>query len=184
LTRIAWFDLARRTGWAVDGPVPGKPLCGVWELTPPLAARGGGKNYGRGYSELRSKAMKLLVEHGIEAVGFEAAINPMARPTDERGKPKTSPDAMRVLPGYVAQIECLAEDLGLPCFEKPAISIKKHLTGNGYAEKVEMVRMCVLFGWEVGGDHNAADAAGGWSLLKSLIDPGWAPNATRLFAGR
>lgn len=126
--------------------------------------------------------MKLIIEHRVERIGFEAAINPMAAPKGKDGQLVSNPTTRRMLLGYVAVMEELAESMGIgPAFEAAAITIKKQFAGSGKAEKEDMLRMCKLLGWDVAGDHNAADACGGWSYLKSLASPGWAPNATRLF---
>jgi hypothetical protein len=176
MTRIAFFDLARRSGAAWDSGTPGKPSVRIIQMPAPDGAA-----YGPLYAKLRTEALKIIVEQRIEMVGFESAINAMASGIRRGGKAISNPATVRQLGGYCATIEGLAAELGLPCFELPAATIKLHFTGNGRAEKADMLHMCKVLQWDVGDDHNCADAAAGWSALKSLREPGWAPNATRLF---
>ncbi len=62
--------------------------------------------------------------------------------------------------------------------------MKKALTGNGHADKLE-VRQAIktILGMDVK-DHNAADSLSLFCAVKMLRQPAWAPRATPLFGGR
>jgi Holliday junction resolvasome RuvABC endonuclease subunit len=171
-----FLDLARRCGYAHDGPTPGIPVAGIILLPRPEA-----DDLGPVYAELRRRLVPILRVVEPVAVGFESAVQAMSRMATKR---ETNPRTLRLLNGYVATVECLAAEWHIPCYETAATTIKKFLTGDGHADKDAMMKMCRLLGWEFGDDDNAADACAGWAHLRSLLEPGWAPRTTPLFARR
>lgn len=74
----------------------------------------------------------------------------------------------RRLYGLVSIVELVCGDLGVACYESQPGTLKKELTGNGKAEKDDMVRAALKMGCRISqlpkGDyvHDEADAVAAW----------------------
>jgi hypothetical protein len=167
---IFFLDLSLRTGWAADSAEPGRPVTGLLSLVPPGGNMADGWRYGRTFESLRSALTALVPRFDPRLIGFEAPIS----------KHQTSAKLLVTLAGIV---EMVGYQFGIDVVEAHLSTIKKHFTGDGHAEKTDMLKMCRTLGWDVGRDHNRADAAAGWSYLKSLHDASWGTAHTPLFGG-
>jgi hypothetical protein len=178
--RVLALDIATRTGWATDGSLPGVPVTGVFQAPKAKGSRSEGREFGVSFAAYRAWLVEMIGNIEPEIVGFEAPLNVVAK-SHGGGLRTTSQETVRLLFGLAAITEEVAQTLGVGCVEQNIGTIKRHFSGTGSADKEAMLAMCKRLNWEVGGDHNRADAAALWSLVKSLKDPKWAPFATPLF---
>ncbi|UWQ30228.1 hypothetical protein [Leisingera sp. M523] len=105
----------------------------------------------------------LIEAHSPDLIVIEAAI----------GGPKAS----HYLIGLVACVRACAKNRGVKCKPANLGAIRKHFLGRSFsvsdfphlkpvaaklAIKVEVVKRCHLLGWDIGTDHDAADACALW----------------------
>jgi Holliday junction resolvasome RuvABC endonuclease subunit len=90
---------------------------------------------------------------------------------------KGATEAIKTM-GVIGMIDVVAKDRypQLPTYQIDISTNKKFFTGNGYASKVEMVRMARLYGWRPKNDDEA-DALALWSYAINWRYP-------RIFANR
>jgi Holliday junction resolvasome RuvABC endonuclease subunit len=72
---------------------------------------------------------------------------------------KTSIDTLRKLYGIAAHVEYVCEGYQIGCEEMNLMTIKKFMTGHGFAKKHDMVNAARLMGYDVKTDDEA-DAIG------------------------
>lgn len=170
---IAAFDVAGRTGWAM-GHGRRLPEVGHWEL--PNEGEDLGSYFHTFQNNLdhrldRAKALADECDMDL-IVGFEAPVFPKpfifwpAGPG--RGKPQIKQHASikdrRKLYGLVSILEVTCYRRGIFCTESSTGEVKKALTGNGKAEKDDMVRMAKKMGVNVA-VHDEADALAVWLCM-------------------
>lgn len=138
--KIVAVDLATRTGWCVARA--GKPVrVGTHNLYPYRA------NVGR-FLNAHMKFMGKVLQRGdVDLVAFES---PLLRT-------QTNLATLRKLYGLAGVTEMVARSHGVRTWEVGATTAKKMLTGNGRAEKQDMIKEANRRGVDVP-DDNAADA--------------------------
>ena len=185
MTRVIFCDLARRTGIAFDGSDPGRPVTRLIVL-PKVEDDGGGKEYGPLFGKFRAELCDLITVVRPDILGFEAAINVMGIGGPAQ-RHTTNISTVRSLYGLASIAEEVGWTMGVKTYEVAISTLKKFTTGNGRAEKRDMIKMVKLLGIDVGEppDDNRADAAAGWLYLKSISDKSFRPGAaTELFGRR
>lgn len=77
--------------------------------------------------------------------------------------------AAHIYGGYKAVLFMVCQNLEIPLFGLDVKKIKKHFTGNGNAEKADMIKACQALGYEPD-THNAADAIAILHMAAALND--------------
>lgn len=105
---------------------------------------------------------------------FEAPVFPKPHIVTVKGRPTIVQNASikdrRRLYGLVSIVELVCGDLGVACYESSPGELKKELTGNGSAEKDDMVRAALKMGCQIsqlpkgGYVHDEADAVAAWLI--------------------
>jgi len=147
--RILALDIASRLGWATDG-ADGRLIFGVYAL--PTSA----ENPGVAFCAFERWLDQRIIEHRPDTLAIEA---PLVLAGRRGAKVLTNARTVAVLNGLWAIALLVSTSHKLRIFQANVMSIKKHFTGNGHADKAAMVKQCRLLGWPVT-DHNAADALG------------------------
>lgn len=185
---IIFIDCARRSGVAFPGVERGLPKTVLWSLPKVSGSKEDGFEYCAMFAAFRANLMALIAVVKPTVIGFEAPINMMGRgsPASEF---RTNQSTIEVLYGLKTIVEEVAGTVGLGgrCYSENLGDIKKHITGNRYAEKRDVIKAVQLLGVDVGtpADDNRADAAAGWLLLSSKADPKFRPGRdTPLFGHR
>ena len=177
---ILALDIATKTGWAHDGPEPGRPLTGTFRAPSPEGDAECGFDFGRTFAGYRQWLVRMIGIVKPATVAFEA---PLQIVQGQRSKVATNQNTIRILFGLAAITEMAITECGLRAYEANVQAVKRHFAGHGHADKAAMLGRCRQLGWAAE-DHNAADAAALWSLVKSLQEPQWSPNSTPLFGRR
>ena len=186
MSRVIFLDLARNTGIAKDSRTPGVPFTYVLRLPGIEGDKDEGREYGAAYAKLREHISDLITVECPDAIGFEAAINVMGIGGPAQ-RHTTNISTVRSLYGLASIAEEVGWTMGVKTYEVAISTLKKFTTGNGRAEKRDMIKMVKLLGIDVGEppDDNRADAAAGWLYLKSISDKSFRPGAaTELFGRR
>lgn len=143
------LDLASTTGWALWQPGWPAPIWGEWEL--PQLYPGDDGTMGAG---LWTRLDKLDADHDIAAAVFEATQ-----------MQKKSGRAFRVLNGLAFLAETwwrTTHGTGSHATELQTSTVDAHFgstRGQGSnVRKTSVMRICAEMGWDVKGQHNAADA--------------------------
>lgn len=180
MPRILFFDLSQSgTGVAWDDPRdPGRPISDVWRLPRAGGDKEDGYEYGQMFATLHERMDMKIAEVRPEMGGFE---QPMQIGGGHSTK-KTPQHTIRILHGLAAYCEGTFYEHKIPCRDIHLNKLKKHFTGDAYADKGQMIARCKQLGWQVQ-DDNAADACAGWSYLKALYERGWQPSSA-MFIGR
>lgn len=174
------FDLATTTGWAFDGPVRGVPEFGAFRVPAPDGDNQLGFELGRSFLRFEEKMTELIWRARPETIAFEA---PLTLVHGGQSSVKTNANTVRMLFGLAAITELVAARLKINTYEANVMSIKKGFAGSGRADKAAMMARCRQLGWMVT-EHNAADACGLWSHVRSLQDPKFSVGTTPLFGAR
>lgn len=178
MSRILALDIAYRTGWAHDGGMDGVPVTGVYDTRKSAGDAATGYRMGATFESFRRWLIGKIDEVKPWSIAFEAPLHVL------RAGVRSNQQTLRILFGLAAMAEAVAYELDIAIAEANIGTIKSHFAGSGKADKDAMVARCQQLRWDIGApaDHNRADAAGLWSLAKSLSDPKFAPIATPLFA--
>lgn len=160
------LDLGRHLGWAAVG----RAGIDAWPAgmffrgrTPPrpqielgtIIVAEPSTPHGRYFLSFENVLCDLLDRYRPRAVAYEAAIAAHKGGKNGRGE---GIEAVRRLVGMSSIVDLRCADQGIPAFEIHNGTVKKQFTGNGRAEKPDMVAACILRGWAPD-DANAADAA-------------------------
>lgn len=180
MAKVLALDISTRTGFAHDGHDPGRPISGVIRLPKAAGDDLDGWELGPLFADYRRQLAALVLVLQPDIVAFEA---PLQIVHGREAAARTSQNTIRLLFGLAGITEGLLAEKKLRSYESNIASVKKHFAGSGRADKSAMVARCRQLNWEVQ-DHNAADACGLWSLVKSLHEPGWSPSSTPLFGRR
>lgn len=152
---ILGLDIATCTGFAY-GDGTALPTVGhrIW----PAAVDGA---RGALFSAFRSWLVETLDHLAPDVVIFEQPILP--KPFLKAGVLifPTKIEATLILQGLVAILEVECHDRGILCVHTTVGEVKKQLTGNGKAEKDDMVRAARKMGLRIAVDDEA-DAAAVW----------------------
>jgi hypothetical protein len=181
-SRTLALDLATATGYAFDGPHAGVPVTGLYRVPRSGGTKKDGLEFGPGFAAFRAWLVAMIGQVKPDILAFEAPLQIVHTKHGSGGGAGTSQSTIRFLFGLASITEEVGAALSVETFEQNNSSIKRHFTGSGAADKAAMLRMCATLRWDVGGDHNRADAAALWSRIKSMRDPRFAPMSTPLFA--
>lgn len=166
------LDIATASGAAWDGPT-GAPQFTTFRLP---------SNYGPDDIGPRVRAFVNWM-HGLAGLVKPSIIAVEAPLVVHSDSLKTNVDTVRLLitlagiAHYVA--DCLSPRPRV--IEKNVMSVKKHLTGSGRADKAAVMAACRRLGWQIKSDHEA-DACALWALVKAENDPGFSYRTTPLSA--
>lgn len=136
---ILALDLGTTTGWATS--VESKIHFGKWALK-------GGRYEGGGmrYLRFRSQLVQILTFLGrIDEVYFEEVRRHLGT------------DAAHIYGGLLATLTAWCEEQHIAYQGIPVGTIKKHATGKGNANKMQMITAAIDRGWNTN-DDNEADA--------------------------
>ena len=145
MIKILALDLAKKTGWAMNGKGPA-PFVGTWDL-PGFSDRDTPRSLASIYSAVR----EMVTANAIEIVAIEAPlILPGRSAHTERSLVMLCGAAIAgAINGGAKHIETVAPN-----------SWRKVVLGNGRPDdpKGASLRYCASRGWKIE-DHNASDAA-------------------------
>lgn len=155
MVKILGLDIASCTGFA-HGDGTALPTVGHIQLP-------GVEDGARGplFSAFRRWFLRLLADVRPDIVIFEEAILPKPFLKNGRIIYPTSLATTLILQGLIAVVELECEDAGITCVQTSSGEAKKQLTGNGKAEKPDMVRAARKMGLTIA-VHDEADATGVW----------------------
>lgn len=165
---ILTLDIATRTGWAAGRP-GSSPEWGARDFSDKA---GNGAVVGRFRHSVNALCFKLKPR----VIAFESPY--VRQPTD--------PLVLRRLYGMVSQVEAVAWELKIRCFEARPQEIAKFFVGNGglkrEQKKLAMIAKCLEHGWDVEGDEDAAEALALWAMAEAQFDPYAAARRLRAIA--
>lgn len=146
--KLVALDIATQVGWAYFPADGAAPKCGTWKVPGAWAA----DDYGARFSRFHSWLCDVLTTFEPAALAFESPVLP-------RGSMnlQTTEHTLRTLIGMAAVAELIATLRGLRCLEVNVSTAKKAFTGNGRAEKADMMAAASRRGFGVQ-DHHQADA--------------------------
>lgn len=161
---IMTLDLATKTGWACSRE-SGVPAYGVRRIGRPQCSDG------EFFCDFFGWLSDMIVVEAPRAMIFEAPILTAG---------KTSVQTARRLMGLAVFAEMLGTKNGIPrVFEANNSTVRKFFTGNGRAQKEDVVRECQRRGWAPQ-DDNAADALAILAYAQHCFGPA-KPDAGALF---
>lgn len=163
------LDIASTTGAAFDKE-PGRPGFATFRV-PHVEDP---DDYGTRYVAFSDWVAEMIAVIRPDWGAFEAPL------VNRGGNLLTNQRTARLLGGLAAMAEAEFCRAGIPCGEENVSTIKKHLTGNGRAEKAEIMARCRQLGWGIKNDHEA-DAGALWAFIHCKINPGFT-YSTPLFA--
>lgn len=163
--RVIAFDIATRTGYAVDPPAGSrrhdKPICGSFKVDHI------GNRLGMAYLEFRQRATELATFHGAQVLAFEAPL-----PRGGKGNiGHSSVQSVRKLIGLASIADLVGEELKLRTVEAHHQSVRAHFI-HGYGrknQKEQVYRLCWTLGWNPP-DEDAADACALWSYTHAVVN--------------
>jgi Holliday junction resolvasome RuvABC endonuclease subunit len=165
------LDIATFTGAAFDKK-PGRPAFATYRVP----SVDDPDDFGTRYVAFSDWLAEMISVIKPDWGAFEA-------PLPQRGSNLvTNFRTARLLGGLVAHAEAEFVRAGIPCGEENVSTIKKHLTGNGRAEKADIMARCRQLGWEIKNDHEA-DAAALWAYCHCKVNPSFSYSTTPLGAG-
>ncbi len=150
------LDLATTTGWAVAmPPYAPAPTPMEQEAGAAMPKRFSGSKSFKAYAGNIGRVMdqfgiwlpELITVHQPDMIVFEAPFAGAVR----------NANTGRMLFGFCAMVEMIAYRQKIRCLECNNATVKKHATGSGRAQKVDMIKAARDRGWEPK-DDNAADA--------------------------
>jgi hypothetical protein len=165
------LDLATNTGWAVDRDAGGSPLTGLYRLI------GGGRDRGHAFMKFDRWLFDMARQTKAELIAFEAPIV---------GGAPTNIDMALLLIGLAAHVEMVAASLDIRAVNAAVSTVRKFFTGSGRPTNPKKATLdrCKQLRWDVGGDHNRADAAALWTYTKATNDRTFrVETGTPLFSG-
>ena len=141
------LDCSTSVGWSFWTSADAMPRCGTWKAPKSWSI----EDYGKRFQHFHDWLCDMLTTMQPEMLAFEGPVIPRAGMRDL----KTSEHIMRTLIGLVSVAELVANLRGIRCFEVHVSTAKSVLTGNGRADKTDMIAEAVKRGWPVGDDHQA-----------------------------
>lgn len=153
------LDCSTFVGWAYFSADGAAPKCGTWKAPKAWAV----EDYGLRFAKFHNWLADMLTTFRPDALAFESPVLP-------RGSQGlvTTEHTLRTLIGLVSVAELVTHLRGVRCFEVNVATAKKMLTGNGRAEKADMVIAATSRGFDVGDDHQADACAVGLVALANM----------------
>lgn len=145
MRNLVGLDLATNTGWA---SAPPDGLLKFGTKTMPST----GDDIGRFLKDYKDWLEAFLGVETPAVVVFEAPILRNGR---------THPTTARKLMCLAGLTELVCREMDIPVMEANLATVKKQFTGNGHAEKDDMLAAAKRWGWNVRND-NEADACAVW----------------------
>ncbi len=153
-TGLLALDIATTTGHAFLSRPGVAPVSGIFTVAP------GNKDSAQYFLQFEQLITDLINLHNPHTIIFEAPFV---------GSMKNLNTARRLI-GFAVIAELVALKLGvLRVLEVHNASVKKHFTGNGRADKQDMIFECQRRGWEPI-DDNEADALAILCLGMSVLN--------------
>jgi Holliday junction resolvasome RuvABC endonuclease subunit len=158
--RVMFWDIATVSGVTFDGP-SGGPI----PLSATVVARHSDDDHGQAYDVLDRQCTEMIMVHQPDVLAFEAAF-----PFQGKGASPipTNFGTVRKILGMVAIVEKCGWRAGIDVYECNIAAIRKHFTGNGRADKAEVLHRCKVLGWPVK-NLDEADSAAGWDFTKAML---------------
>lgn len=147
MSTVLGLDLSTRTGWAVFHEDE-LPLCGTERLPKVFDP----DDYGKRTVHLWHWLGGMIDRFKPTLIAMEAPFIPRLRTNTSL---VTTEQVLRLQISLACVIELVAGLHKIECTEVSAITAKKTLTGNGRAEKAEMVIEASRRGWRVADDHQS-----------------------------
>lgn len=145
--RVLGLDCASNLGWALFSASGAAPMCGTWRAPKSWSP----EDYGSRFRSYHDWLCDMLTVHEPDVVAFESPV------TGAFGSAVTNEHTLRFLIGLASITELIAALRQVRCLEINVSTAKKALTGNGRAEKSEMLVAATRRGFGCA-DHNQADA--------------------------
>lgn len=146
--KLLALDTSTYAGWALFPAGGAVPRCGTWRAPKSWAP----EDYGPRFKAFHDFLCDMITVHQPDVLAFESPVLPRGSASMQ-----TTEHTLRLLIGFAAIVELVATLRGLQCVEVNVATAKKALTGNGRAEKDDMVVAATRRGFPVG-DHHQADA--------------------------
>lgn len=142
------LDCSTHVGWAFFASPGAAPYCGTWRAPAAWSA----EDYGGRFAKFHDWLCDMLTTYTPDVLAFESPVLP-------RGSSdfQTTEHTLRTLIGLVSVAELVGKLRELRVKEVNVATAKKTLTGNGRAEKDDMVIAATNRGFDVA-DHHQADA--------------------------
>ena len=105
--------------------------------------------YGYRFKAFHDWLCDMLTAHNPDVLAFEGPV--MIRGPNA----STTEHTIRTLIGMVSIAELVANLRGIRCFEANVATCKKRLTGDGRAQKNDMIVAATQLGYAVANDHEA-----------------------------
>lgn len=140
------LDCSTSVGWSYWTSADAKPRCGTWKAPKAWSM----EDYGKRFGAFHHWLCDMVTTFEPEVLAFEGPVLPRGG-----GSFQTTEHTLRTLIGLVSVAELVANLRGLRCFEVNVSSAKLALTGDGRAQKNDMIIAATQLGYEVANDHEA-----------------------------
>jgi Holliday junction resolvasome RuvABC endonuclease subunit len=157
--KVLALDCSTSVGWAFFKAHGAAPMCGTWKAPSTWSI----EDYGSRFAKFHDWLCDMLTTLEPNVLAFESPVLPrgsMDFPTTEH--------TLRTLIGLVSVAELVAKLRGVRCREVNVSTAKKALTGNGRAQKSDMIVAATNRGFGVADDHQADACAVGLVALADL----------------
>lgn len=146
--KLLALDTSTFVGWALFPADGAAPTCGTWRAPAAWSA----DDYGGRFKSFHDWLCDMLTTLEPDMLAFESPVLP-------RGSMnlQTTEHTLRMLIGMAAIAELVAKLRAVPCVEVNVATAKKALSGNGRAEKADMLAAATQRGFACK-DHHQADA--------------------------
>jgi len=144
--RLLALDTSTHVGYAYFSAPDVKPVCGTWRAPKSWSP----EDYGKRFKAFHDWLCDMVTTFDPEVLAFEGPFLP-------RGSSSFSSTehTLRTLIGLASIAELIANLRSLRCFEVNVSTAKLALTGNGRAEKKDMIVAATRRGWPVSNDHES-----------------------------
>lgn len=153
------LDCSTFVGFAFFSAPDARPKCGTWKAPKAWVI----EDYGRRFAAFHDFLADTLTTMQPDALAFESPILPRGTMSMQ-----TTEHTLRTLIGLVSIAELIARLREVRCLEVNVATAKKALTGNGRAEKSDMVAAATNRGWAVADDHQADACAVALVAMETL----------------
>lgn len=146
MPRLLAIDCSSHVGFAFFASPTATPKLGTFKLPKSWAQ----ENYGPRFKAFHDWLCDVVTTFEPEVLAFEGPFLP-------RGSSSFSSTehTLRTLIGLASIAELIANLRNLRCFEVNVSTAKKRLTGDGRAQKNDMIIAATALGYEVANDHEA-----------------------------
>lgn len=155
------LDCSSHVGHAFFASPDARPVCGTWKAPKAWAI----EDYGVRFKAFHDWLCDVLTTLNPDILAFEGPVLP-------RGSMglQTTEHTLRTLIGLVSVAELVAKLRGIRCFEVNVSTAKLALTGNGRAEKRDMLVAATRRGWPCADDHQSDACAVALVVMEMLED--------------